>query len=804
MEFDKSINIEEKENLEGVIEIRNLISKYIVHWKWFIIALIISFSIAYYQLNFIRPQYRAVATIMIEEPNSGDNSRLSAFQDLSVMTGPNANLENEIQILKSKSLAAEVIKSLKLNVEYFTDKNKLSDFMDSNLGFNTEFYETENYINPPLKINFFLSDSALYETTAKFIVEIHSSNNFTITDIDKTFYKRHSFGEKINTNFGEIIVTPNVDLKNNSLIGSSVLVSVSNLKSAARRFANKIIISPNSESSNVITLSINDGVKEKAVDYLNELVNKYNERSIYLKEQLSRSTSDFVNRRLEIISNELSTVDLTAESLKTRYGLSDVASETGLNMERGQNLEGQIVQVNTELQQINYVKDFVSTKESDEFIPVDVGIRDSNLETTFQQYNSLMMEKKRLLENSTDKNPIVVNINEQLKRLKDNIDQGLNNLESSYKITLDGLNKQDARINSRLYSAPKQERQIRDVQRQQQIKETLYLYLLQKREETAITLGVVDPNAKSIDLAESERNPVSPNKSIFYFGAFFIGLLIPFVIIYIIDLLDTKVKNRENVENILNIPILGDIPKLESNKPYLIAKEDNSSVAEAFRIIRTNLSFILTRSDKKGKIIFITSTIAHEGKSFIASNISASLGHAGKKTLLIGMDIRAPKLKQYLGIKGNIGVTNYIINSNLSLTDIVLKVPKVENLDLISSGDLAPNPSELLMSPRVKDLFDEVRELYDYIIVDTAASSIITDTMLLRSYADAFIYVIRADVLDKRQLKYVNSIYKNNRFPNLALLVNSVDHKKAGYGYGYGYGYDHDKSKKKAWWQFNS
>lgn len=799
MEFENSLNLGDKENLDGVVEIRNLLNKYLTHWIWFVLSLIISFSVVYFQLNFIRPQYNAVSSIIIEEPNDDSNSRLSAFQDLSIMSGPNANVENEIQILNSKFLAAEVIKSLKLNITYFTNKNKISEFLDSNLGFNTEFYETENYLNPPLKINFLLSDSALYKTDAKFIIDIHTTNKFTISYIDKSFIKTHNFGEKITTNFGDIIVTPNVDLKEKLLIGKKVLVSISNLQSTARRYASKIAITPISETSNVMTLTMRDGVKEKAVDYSNELINKYNQRSIKLKEKLSKSTSDFVNKRLEIISDELSTVDLTAESLKTRYRLSDAASETGLNMQSGQNLETQIVQLNTELEQIKYVKDFVSTKESDEYIPVNVGISNSNLETNFQQYNSLMMEKKRLLENSTDKNPIVVNINEQLKQIKGNIDQGLDNVESSYKISLDALNEQDARINSRLYSAPKQEREIRDVQRQQQIKETLYLYLLQKREETAITLGVVDPNAKIIDPAESSRNPVSPNKSIFYFGALFIGLLLPFVTIYILDLLDTKVKNRENVENLLNIPILGDIPKLSTSKPYLITKEDNSSVAEAFRIVRTNLSFLLTKADEKGKVIMITSTVAHEGKSFIASNISASLGHAGKNTLLIGMDIRAPKLKQYLGIKGNIGVTNYIIDPNLTLKDIVLKVPKGGNISLISSGSIAPNPSELLMSPRIKELFDEAKEIYDYIIVDTAASSLITDTMLLRNYADAFIYVIRAGVLDKRQLKYVSSIYKNNRFKNLALLINSVDIKKAGYGYGYGY--NNDKSKKRSWWK---
>ena len=806
MEFtNKRTDFQEEDIYDNSnINIKDVIDNYLSYWKWFILSVIISLAVTFYILNFIRPQYKASATIKIKDDQGGDNSTLSVFEDLGVMGGSNAKIEDEIEILKSTTLISEVIKSLKLNVQLYTNKNRISEFLDDNLGLETEFYENEKYRNIPIKINFFIADTTLFNTVASFIIHVNSVENFTCIDLDTKNEKKYSFGETVSLGFGEFIIIPNTDLVGNNFIGTNILVSINSIYNLASSYANRIEIEPKSEHSSILSMTLKDAVKERAEDFLNELVDKYNERAIYLKEQLSKNTSSFVTKRLEIISNELSTVDLTAETLKTRYGLSDVASETGLNMQSGQEIEQQIVQANTQLQQIEYIKEYVSAKDDTELIPADVGVADNNVTTSMQQYNELMLEKKRLLEYSTEKNPIVVNISEQLKNLKNNINQGLNNLESSQKISIDALNKQDARINSRLYSAPKQERQYRDVQRQQQIKEALYLYLLQKREETAITLGVVDPNAKIIDSARSTPWPISPKKNIFYLAAVFLGLLIPLIIIYLIDFLNTKVKSREDIEKLLNIPILGDIPKLESKKSYLINKDDHSSVAEAFRILRTNLSFLLTQTGEKGKTVFITSTIAHEGKSFVSSNLAASLAHTGKKTLLIGMDVRAPKIKSYLGIKGDIGVTNYIIDTDITINGITIKVPTVENLELISSGNIPPNPSELLMNSRVKELFDEVKQHYEYIIVDTAASSIITDTMILRDYADAFVYVIRADYLDKRHLGYVKSLHKDKRFRNMALLINGVDHKKAGYGYGYGYGAKFEKSDSKRWWKLNT
>tara|TARA_R110002073_G_scaffold72537_1_gene177526 strand:+ start:530828 stop:533242 length:2415 start_codon:yes stop_codon:yes gene_type:complete len=804
MEFEKKTNGQWINIADGNIDLREIIEKYLRYWKWFLLSVFISIALAFLYLNFERKIYVAEATIKIKSENGSDASTLSVFKDLGVATS-NQNVEDEIEVLISKDLISEVVKSLKFNIQFYTDKNYISEFLDDNLSFETEYYERERYKNAPIEINFIMTDSVLYKTFSKFNIVINSVNNFTFLDKENFIEKSYDFGKKVKTSFGEIIITPNPALKVEDLVGEDILVTILPIKGLATSYAKRITIEPKSEFSSILSLKVSNSHKLKAEDFLNELVVKYNDRAIRLKEEITKSTSDFVDKRLEIISGQLLEVDLSAESIKTRYAATN---NTGINLQSGQAIENQIVQASMQLQQIKSVKEFVISKDNDDIIPVDVGVNDNYVSSTIDKYNELMLQKKKFLENSTDKNPIVVNLNEQLISLKSNIDQGLSNLESSQKISIEALSEQDARINSRLYSAPKQERQIRDVQRQQGIKEALYLYLLQKREETAITLGVVDPNAKIIDSPAVSPNTIAPKKMMTYIMFFIIAMLIPFSIIYISDLLDRRIHTREDVERILNIPVIGDIPKIESKGNYLIKKKDYSSIAEAFRILRTNLGFILPNNGIEkniGKTFFITSTIAHEGKSLVASNLATALAHAGHNTLLLGLDIRAPNIKPYLGIKSKQGITNYIIDSEVLIEDITTSVSNIENLSIITSGDLAPNPAELLLSPRVKELFESVKANYDYIIVDTAAYSMVTDTLLISKHADAFIYVVRANFIDHRALKYVKTLYNEKKIPNMNILVNGIDHKKShGYGYGYGYGVDYENSKKPWWKKINS
>ncbi|HBK71178.1 MAG TPA: tyrosine protein kinase [Flavobacteriaceae bacterium] len=807
MEFENNINPHEDNSSITGLHLREQIEKYIRYWKWFLLAVFITFLYTFYSLNFQRRIFEAHSTIKIKNERQGDKSALSALGDMGIMGGTSKNnIDDEIEVLQSKSLIAEAIIALNLNVEFLTDKNYLSKFLDNNLGMNTKFYEIENYENPPLKINFFISDSALYEINSEFIITINSPNKYTFSNTKKSIVKTQSFGEKITTNFGDIIILPNVDLRKNNLIGSDILVSITSVKTLAKSYALGLAIEPIAEFSNVLKLAASDSNRKRAEDFLDKLVEMYNERSITLKKELTKSTSDFVNQRLKIISEELYNVDQAAEIVKSRFGASDAISSAGINLEAGRQVEQQIVNANTQLEQIVSIKGAVKNKGKNDIIP-NVGIVDPTVANNINKYNELILNKKALLKNSTEKNPTVVNLTDQINILENNINQGLNNIESSQKIALNNYTKQYGIAQGRIYGAPKQDRAIRDVTRKQQTKEALYLYLLQKREETAITLGVAEAKARVIDKAETKEDSIAPKKKFSYLGALLAGLFIPFIILYLRDLLDSKIHSREDIERVLNIPIIGDIPKLEAKTDrYLIKKEDHTGIAESFRILRTNLNFILPKTDSNaGKVIFVTSTIAHEGKSLVATNLATALSHAEKKTIILGLDIRAPKIEPYLGVRGKVGITNYVINSKIKPEDLIISAPKNDYLDIVSSGDIAPNPAELLMNDRIKELFEFAKNNYEYVIVDTAAFSMVTDTLLLSQHADAFIYVIRANFLDRRMLKYVKFLFNEKRLPNMALLLNGLDQKKTyGYGYGYGYGSQLGEENKRPWWKFLS
>ena len=409
-----------------------------------------------------------------------------------------------------------------------------------------------------------------------------------------------------------------------------------------------------------------------------------------------------------------------------------------------------------------------------------------------------MLQRDRILKNSSEKNPTVINLNNQINALKSSLVSSLDNMRSTSKITLDALSQEDERIRGQIYSAPGKERQFRDIKRQQDIKESLYLYLLQKREETAIQLGLSSPNAKIIDKAYTSAIPISPKRLFVYLAALIFGIMIPSMFIYLSSILDTKIHNKNDLAKVLTIPFLGDIPKSDP-KRRLIKKVDYSPKAEAFRIIRSNIDFILKGNKKKCKTLFVTSTKAQEGKSHTSINLASSLAYSEKRVLLIETDIRVPKVNEYLEIKADKGLTDYISDPDLTIDDVTTSVSTNKFLKIIPSGTIPPNPAELLMNDRVSTLFDVAQDDYDYIVVDTAAVGLVTDTLLISNYADLFIYVVSANNVDKRQLHIAQTLYDENRLPHMTILLNGTNDKSRGYGYGYG---NNPHKKKKKWWQF--
>jgi succinoglycan biosynthesis transport protein ExoP len=625
--------------------------------------------------------------------------------------------------------------------------------------------------------------------------ELSSFSNRKDTD-GRTFL----FGDKINTSFGGIVITPNVEYFYPE-VGGNIKITLTSVDRLVNAYQRSIEIS-SSKDSRILTLNLKQYNAYKAIDILNELIRGYNEDVLNDKEELVRVTSEFINNRLNEVSEELEKVDYTAEQLKKQNKLTALESQANLNLESERQAEAEIANTSNRIQLISFLEEEITRQDrKTDLLPQDIGLGDASVNQITKSYNELVSQRDRILRNSSEKNPVVINLNNQIDALRLNLQNSLQNMKKTSELTLNNLDRQRSRIRGQLYAAPTQARKFRDIERQQGIKESLYLFLLEKREESAIQLGMYSSQAKIIDNAFSTFNPVAPNKLLVYLSALLFGLAVPIGLFYLTSILNTKISSKEELISIISAPYLGDIPK--SIKKYkLIKKVDYSPKAEAFRIIRSNIDFILRNLKSRSKKLFITSTIAQEGKSHTSTNLASSISFSNKNVLLIEMDIRVPKILNYLGVeaKNEIGLTDYIIDDSIIPEDIVVSHPKNKYLDIIPSGTIPPNPSELLMSDRIVSLFKYFEKKYDYIIVDTSAVGLVSDTLLVAALADMFIYVVGADNIDKRQLKHViDPLIENDRLPNLTVLLNGV--KSGSKGYGYGYGYGNNPHKKKKWYQ---
>jgi tyrosine-protein kinase Etk/Wzc len=639
-----------------------------------------------------------------------------------------------------------------------------------------------------LYIRFLSGDTTVYDLEAEYSVSITSERGFALSTVKGTKIGDFLFGQEIEREYGKIIILATGDLKKDDLVGKNIRIAVTPLRNVVDNYSEAIKIEPVNKTSNVILISLRDAVKEKAAAIVNNLIKQHNADAIADKNLVSKNTAEFINDRIKYITAELSAVEGDAEEFKTRHGLVDVESEAKLFLQTGTSSEQGILEANTQKALSDYMYDYiVQHNAAGDLIPSNLGLNDVSVANMITEYNKLVLDRNRILKNSSDKNPVVENLDAQLAGIRKSIKESLFNYQAALEIKIKELNRQETGINSKIATVPKYEREYRIIQRQQQIKETLYLYLLQKREETNIALAVTVANTKVIDKAYSNGEPVAPKRKVIYFTALLLGLIIPIIAFYIIDVLDNKVHGKHDVDR-TGVPFLGDIPVSDSKTKMVVSRGGNSSIAEAFRLLRTNVDFMLGKTKSKGRTIFLTSTLGKEGKSFIALNLAASIAISGKKVLLIGMDVRAPKILEYLEMDAKEGLTNYVSDPSVQLEHIILKARTVENLDILPSGSIPPNPAELLMSPRIKTMFETVADLYEYIIVDTAPIGMVTDTLLVSSYADAFVYVVRAYFLDKRLLSVPGDLFKDKRLPNMAILINGTD-KEKGYGYGYGYGY---------------
>ncbi|SDS15032.1 capsular exopolysaccharide family [Polaribacter sp. KT25b] len=759
------------------INLKEEFDKYVYYWRWFVLALCISFCCAYYYIKKTPPLYNASAYIMIKDNlKSGISDELKAVSDLGIV-GNNStnNPENEIFIIKSRKIVSRVVDSLELNISYFDEQGRNA---------------IEAYKNSAIKVDFLNDNTINSIIDTSFVVSFTEKNRFSIKDSEGEILKSAYFDEIITSdNLGSFKITKNLLDKDIDTDQKDILVVVRPKKNVVSSYASRIIVSAVSEFSSILKLEIKDANKSKAEDILNELIKQYNLDALIDKNEISKKTKEFIEERLQNMSVELGVIQDKLKDFKTDFGISGFSKQAEIAFESISSYDEVIVRLKTQLTLVEWAEnDLKKHTKSYEILPENLGFSDEITSKAINEYNQLVLEQQRLRIKAGDKNPSLVLLQNRIQVLRENVYRNLENLKSSINIQLNKSLKESKVAQTKVAQIPLIERGMIDIQRQKAIYSELYSYLLRKKEETAISLAVTVSNAKIIDVAYSSDGSISPKKKIIYLIALVVGLIIPFLLIYLKFILDTKIHNRKDIESNLNIPYLGDIPNSVSLEKIIVKKETRTSTAEAFRLLRANLSFMLpkTGANSKGKTIFITSTISGEGKSFVSLNLAATMALTNKKVLLLGLDLRAPKITDYLELPDRKGVTNYILDDKLTLKELIFNVSDIDNLDIISSGLIPPNPSELLLNDRVKNLLEIAKNEYDFIIVDTAPVSLVSDTLLIGDLADMFLYVTRANYLDKRMLIVPETLYKEKKLPNMAIVLNSTDSSR-GYGYGYGY-----------------
>lgn len=782
---NKKLNKDKELNLTEVLE------RYLVQWKWFLLGVSVCLSFAFIYLRYKIPQYQSFTTILVKDEKKGSMmSELSAFADLGLTGAVKSNVDNEIEILKSRTLVESTVKKLNLNITLY----HVGKFINNDL-----------YENSPIEVNFINRTNDFYNNKFVFKFVYLSTDLFQLehevasgeSQIILNTKNKFRFGELIKTKYGDLIINKsNQILKFIKENDGLVKIQVNSLEDATASFQSRLNVASLSKTTSVVSLTFTSPVKQKSEDFLNNLVQIYNDKAVSDKNFISENTSKFISNRLMLISQELGDVENDVESFKKYNNLTDINTEARLYIEGSNEYGKRVLDAEIKLNMISSMMEYINKVTNSELLPTNIISGENDASGLINSYNTLILDRNRILKTATLANPTVTKLDQQINSLKLNVIESLKRIQTNLYIQKKDLKGREDDLNSKIGKIPVQENQYRVLARQQKVKEELYLYLLQKREETAISLAATVPNARVIDSAKTSKTPISPKRGVTYSVAILLGLLIPFLVIYIISLLDTKIKSRLDLESKTKIPFIGDIPTSES--PFEIMRPNSrTSSAEALRIIRSNLDFMVNKeTGNRAKTIFVTSTVPQEGKTFVSANLAATFALSGRKVLLIEMDIRSPRLDKYLDVPER-GVTNYLSSSDLKLEDLIFKQKGYDDLYVLSAGSIPPNPAELLMSKKVETFFESVKGQYDFIIVDTAPVSVVADTILIAKYADCFVYVFRANYLGKRMLSIPNSLYKENKLPNMCLLLNDTDTKK-GYGYGYGYG---EKTLKTSWYK---
>ncbi|WP_299228516.1 polysaccharide biosynthesis tyrosine autokinase [uncultured Psychroserpens sp.] len=775
------INIAIKKSDQGEL-IKHEARKYLRYWVWFAIGVGLCLLLAFLYLRYTPKVYRSNAKIQILNKAKGIELPSSAF----IFNRSSINLENEIEILKSYRIMEQVVKNLDLTMEFYEEGNVLTSEID----------------RFPFSILKTVSNDSIFRAESFRINIKESSFEIFRGSSDKPIeFKQYS---SLGVNHGlpfEIQYKSLNSIKTN--VGKTYILKFIPVAAATGKLKSRVSVSMLGKNSDLLQLGLVSESKPRAERVLNQLVEVFNQDGILDRQEVSKRTIEFIDERFIYLAEELDSIEGEKRDFKQSNNLVYIEADAELGLDQRTQSENQVFKVENQLLLTEMLKESINVEDKEsELLPANIGIENSNVNTLIDEYNTLVFERDRYLSSGGEKNPSVQLLNTKLREILGNIKASL----TSYKLQLEASQNQlvdrNRKFASQVSSFPGKEKIMRSIDRQQAIKESLYLFLLQKREEAAINLAITEPSIKVVENALSVNVPVSPNPKNIYLFALVAGFLIPFGVLYATILLDTKIKGKTDIEErVPNVPILAELPKIKGNDLVFYDPTDRSVQAEAFRILSSNVNYMLnsTKSDK-GKVVYCTSTIKGEGKTYAGTNLSLAISSLNKKVLLIGADLRNPQIHHYTTPerdKNDPGLSNYLYDNTFDWKKALVKGFAMHpDHDILLSGSIPPNPAHLLTNGRFENLLNEAKEIYDYIIVDTAPTILVTDTLLISQWADVTLYLVRAEVTEKNLLDFSKNLNDTKRLKNMAYVINSVGASKSyGYSYNYGYGYGYGSTE---------
>jgi len=756
---------------EQIVDFSAFVRKYKRYWWLFLLSLAACITLAFVYLKFAKRVYDVKAVVLVAQEDNGAGAGANLLKSMKLM-GQGSKVDDEMIVFSSQELCTQVVKQLGLNHSYIEDKGWYKPLKD-------------HYNSSPIEV---IAPEEMFDTlsTVKFEIEVDKSGK---ADIKATSGKEKLAKVKgvalpttLKTSYGAFAIKATDNYKTGKpcritarLVGNQIM---------GERLNKRIKVKLATKKSNGINLNIAESNKSRGMDILNKLIDLYNERGQHEKDEQAINTAKFIDERLALIYKGLTSSEADIESYKRAHKIVDPELQIKSSVAKQEVTDRAIIKLETNRQLLGMVKDFVSNPANKHsYIPFEVD--SSAASGSIKAYNNLLARRQELALSAKGDNLALKQLDDQIETMHANVLHGINSSIKGLDLQLNKVRTQANQTAGDLSQVPTQERQARELFRQQGIQNTLYTFLLEKREENALVLAATTPKGKIVDHAYAASTPISPNKMIVLAMALLAGLMLPMLLVYMKDLFTTKFSNQEELEEISQVPFIGHIHHNRHNTQLVVKDGKTSSIVELFRYVRNNLQFLLNKEDDK--VILVTSSVSGEGKSFISTNIASSFALLGKRVALVGMDIRSPKLAQMLNLNEMPGVTSYLSRGDVSVSQIAQPCPEVKGLDVLVGGAIPPNPSELLLSDRVKDLFHDLREQYDVIIVDSAPVAMVSDSFALDKYSNATVYVTRANYTHRNHIKFMNRIAASKQLKNMCVVLN--DTKPSGdntYGYGYG------------------